>query len=243
LLYGTAIYEFAKDFELVFAGGSEKMDGTSNARIIHKIALEGQLDEYFHTYVEWKKSLVDDTVMALKDGITQQEIETGLYCETPQGLLFGGDFRHRSYSDNNTQNKFHGYTSYGLFGESVHLSLRYDYQFLKNTVTNQLDTQISEDPSQEVLFYWSPASYSENLFTLHFQHDFLGYQQGAKRKISYYALDNSIGYDDLETLSYSGKFDIFLEMNPHFLLKGNVTFTKSEVVEEKGLYFSLHYRW
>jgi len=243
LLYGTAIYEFAKDFELVFAGGSEKMDGTSNARIIHKIALKGQLDEYFHTYIEWEKSLVDDTVMALKDGITQQEIETGLYCETPQGLLFGGDFRHRSYSDNNTQNKFHGYTSYGLFGESVHLSLRYDYQFLKNTVTNQLDSQISQDHREEVLFYWSPASFSENLFTLHFQHDFLGYQQGARRKISYYALDNSIGYDDLETLSYSGKFDIFLEMNPHFLLKGNVTFTKSEVLEEKGLYFSLHYRW
>ena len=243
LLYGTAIYEFAKDFELVFAGGSEKMNGTSDTRIIHKIALQGQLDEYFHTYIEWEKSLVDDTVMALKDGITQQEIETGLYCETPQGLLFGGDFRHRSYSDSNTQNKFHGYTSYGLFGESVHLSLRYDYQFLKNTITNQIDSQISEDHPQEVLFYWSPASFSENLFTLHFQHDFLGYQQGEKRKISYYALDNSIGYDDLETLSYSGKFDIFLEMNPHFLLKGNVTFTKSEVLEEKGLYFSLHYRW
>ncbi len=243
MLYGTAIYEFAKDFELVFAGGSEKMDGTSNARILHKIAINGQLDEYFHTYVEWKKSLVDDTVMALKDGITQQELETGLYFETPQSLTFGVDFRHRSYSDNNTQNKFHGYTSYGLFGESVHLSFRYDYQFLKNTSTNQLDPQILEDHPQNVLFYWSPASFSENLFTLHFQHDFLGYQQGERRKISYYALDNSIGYDDLETLSYSGKFDIFLEMNPHFLLKGNVTFTKSEVVEEKGLYFSLHYRW
>ncbi len=243
LLYGTAIYEFAKDFELTFAGGSEKMDGTSNVSMVHKIALKGQLDEYFHTYIAWAKALVDDTVMALEEGITQQEIEAGLYCETPQGLTFGGDFRHRNYSDKNSQNKFHVYTSYGIFGESMNLSLRYDYQFLKNTETNQSDLPVTEDHTQDVLFYWSPASFSENLVTLHFQHDFLGYQQGAKRKISYYALDNSIGYEDLETLSYSGKFDIFLEMNPHFLLKGNVTFTKSEVFEEKGLYFSLHYRW
>ena len=243
LLYGTATYEFAKDYELVLGGGTEKMDGTSDAFIIRKITLQGQLDEYFHTYLNWGKSLVDDTVMALKEGITQQEIEAGLYCETPQGLIFGSDFRHRSYSDTNTQNKFRGYTSYGIFGDSMQLSLRYDYQFLKNTLTNQSGPQISEDHPQDILLYWSPASFSENLFTLHFQHDFLGYQQGGKRKNSYYALDNSIGYDDLETLSYSGKFDIFLEMNPHFLLKGNVTFTKSEVLEEKGLYFSLHYRW
>jgi hypothetical protein len=47
----------------------------------------------------------------------------------------------------------------------------------------------------------------------------------------------------LETISYMGKFDIFLEMTPHFLLKGNVTFTKSDVLEEKGLSLSLHYRW
>jgi hypothetical protein len=219
------------------------MDGTSNGRIIHKIAIKGQLDEYFHTYIEWGKSVVDDTVMALQQGITHQGVEAGLSCETPQGLTFGGDFRHRNYSDSNTQNKFHGYSSYGLFGESVHLSLRYDYQTFKNTETNQLNLQAAEAQPQDILFYWSPSSFSENLLTLHFQHDFLGYQQGAKRKISYYALDNAIGYDDLESLSYSGKFDIFLEINPHFLLKGNFTLAKSDVFEEKGILFSLHYRW
>ncbi len=243
LLYGAASYEFAKDYELVFSGGIEKMDGTSNAIFLHEIALKGQLDEYFHTYIEWGKSLVYDTVTALQEEITKQEIEAGLYCETPLGLTLGGDFRHRNYSDNNTQNRFHGYSSYGMFGESVNLSLRYDYQFLKNTETNSADIHPTEIQPPDILFYWSPPSFSENLFTLHFQHDFLGYQQGEKRKISYYAIDNSIGYDDLETVSYIGKFDIFLEMNPHFLLKGNFTFAKSDVFEEKGMSLSLHYRW
>ena len=98
------------------------MDGAGNARFIHKIKLGGQLDEYFHTYIEWGKTLVEDTVLALKGGINKQEIETGIYCETPLGLTFGGDFRHRSYSDDNTQNRFHGYSEYGVFGETVSVS-------------------------------------------------------------------------------------------------------------------------
>ena len=219
------------------------MNSSSDTRVVHKIAIKGQLDEYFHSYIDWEKSLVDDTVMALNTGINQQEIETGLYCETPQGLTFGSDFRHRSYSDNNTQNKFHGHASCRLFGESIQLSLRYDYQFFKNTETNPSDLINEQKHSQDVLYYWSPSSFSENLFTLHFQHDFWGYQQESKQKMSYYAFDNSIGRDDLDILSYSSKFDIFLEMNPHLLLKGNFTFTKSDVLEEKGLYFSVHYRW
>ncbi len=242
-LFGTAIYDFKKDYEIVIGGGFEKLDNTSKTKFLQRITLKGQLDDIFHAHITWGKGLVDDTVAALKEGITQQEIETGLYCETPLGLTFGGDFRHRSYNDNNTQNRFHGYTSYGIFGETVQLSLRYDYQFLDNTETNPSDLSLAEKQPQEIVLYWSPDSFSENLFTLHFQHDFLGYQQGAKRKISYYAVDNSIGYDDLEYLTYSGRFDIFLEMNPHFLLKGNFTYTKSDVFEEKGLFLSLYYRW
>jgi hypothetical protein len=243
VLYGSAIYEFAKDYEFILGGGTEKMDGISNARFLYKMALKGQLDEYFHTYIEWEKSLVYDTVAAIKEGVSQQGIETGLYCETPIGLTFGGDFRHRNYSDSNTQNRFHGYMSYGVFGESVHLSLRYDYQYFTDTDTNPADPQPVQVQPEDVLFYWSPAYFSENLLTLHFQHDFLGYQQGAKRGISYYAIDNSIGYEEFENLAFTGKFDIFLEMSQHFLLKGNFTFTTSDVFEEKGLSLSLQYRW
>lgn len=243
LLYGIAAYDIAKDYEIVLGGGGVKMDGAGNATFLYKIALNGQLDEHFHAYLLWEKSLVDDTVTALNEGISKNEMSLGLYCETPLGLTFGADYRHRNYSDNNIQDRIHGYSSYSLFGESVHLSLRYDYQFFENTETNPTENQSIELQPQDIMFYWSPPSFSENLLTLHFQHDFLGSQKGGKQKGSYYAIDNSLGYEDLETLLYTGKVDIFLEMNPHFLLKGNVTFTKSDLLEEKGLSFSLQYRW
>ncbi|KJR96796.1 MAG: hypothetical protein VR65_26970 [Desulfobulbaceae bacterium BRH_c16a] len=244
-LYGSAIYEFAKDYELIFGGGTEKLEGTSDARFLYNMLVKGQLDQYFNAYLGWQKSLVYDTVMAIEEDISSQGVETGLVCETPLGISFGGDFRHLNYSDGNSQNRFHGFSSYGLYGEAVHVSLRYDFQYLSNTDANpELGlTGIAEETPQENIFYWSPESFSEHLLTLHFRHDFLGYQQGRKRGVSYYSIDNAFGSEADEILSYMGKFDIFLEMNPHFLLKGNFTFAKSDDFEEKGLSLSLHYRW
>jgi tetratricopeptide (TPR) repeat protein len=243
-LNGSAMYDFAKDYELIFSGGMEKFDGSSNARFLYKAMVKGQLDQYFNAYLEWQKSNVYDTVMAIKEDISRQGIETGITCETPLGLTFGGDFRHLNYSDGNLQNRFHGFSSYGLYGEAIHLSLRYDYQYMNNTDANpaDLETTMGIEPGDNT-FYWSPEQFSEHLLTLHFQHDFLGYQQGEKRGVSYYSIDNALGSETDEVVSYTGKFNIFLEMNPHFLLKGNFTFTKSEDLEEKGLSVALHYRW
>ena len=84
---------------------------------------------------------------------------------------------------------------------------------------------------------------TDHLLTLHFQHDFLGFEQGPKRGMSYYAFDNAIGLEENENVSFTTKLNIFLEVNPHFLLKGNFTFSKSDEYEEKGLSMSLHYRW
>ncbi len=61
--------------------------------------------------------------------------------------------------------------------------------------------------------------------------------------MSYYAFDNAIGFEDNENISFTTKFDIFLEMSPHFLLKGNFTLSKSDEYEETGMSVSLHYRW
>lgn len=244
LLYGSAAYEFAKDYELSFGGGTEKLDGTSDARFLYEIAVKGQLDQYFNAYLAWQQNLINDTVIAIKEDISAQGIETGLTCETPAGISFGGDFRHLNFSDGNLQNRFHGFSSYGLYGESIHLTLRYDYQYLTNTDANPVDrTVLEEEAVQDGIFYWSPESFSEHLMTVHYQHDFLGYQQGKKQGVSYYSINNAVGSEPDGIVSFTGKFNIFLEMNPHFLLKGNFTFATSDDYEEKGLSLSLHYRW
>lgn len=243
MLYGSADYDFAKDYELTVAGGTEKLDESSEPRFLYEIAVKGQLDEYFNAYLAWQKSFIYDTVAAIKEGISAQGIETGISCETPVGIAFGGDFRHRNYSGGNLQNRFHAFSAYGLYGENIHLSLRYDYQYLKNTDTNTDDRFEPEEPQQDELFYWSPENFAEHLLTLHYQHDFLGYQQGKKQGVSYYSIDNAVGSESEGVVSFTGKFNIFLEMNPHFLLKGNFTFATSDDYEEKGLSLSLLYRW
>ena len=52
---------------------------------------------------------------------------------------------------------------------------------------------------------------------------FSAIQQGDKKSMSYYAIDNAIGLEDNENISFTTNFNIFLEMSPHFLLKGNFT--------------------
>ncbi len=240
-LYAVATYEFTKAYELKLGGGAEKITGNSNTDFQYEVELKGQLDDYVNAYVLLEKKQVYDTVEAIQRQITYQSFETGLRIETPIGLSFGGDLRHRYYNDDNRENRFHGYSSYSIFGESVQVALRYDYQYLTNDDENKtlgVVGQASDDP-----FYWSPSFFTEHRVNLRFQHDFLGYQQGTKKSMSYYAIDNAIGLEENENVSFTTNFNIFLEMSPHFLLKGSFTLSRSDDFDDKGLFMSLHYRW
>jgi len=242
-LYAVANYEFSKAYELVLGAGTEKLAGEGEIGYQYEMALKGQLDDYINAYVLFEKRPVDDTIAAIKQRITFQSIETGLSLETPIGLSVGGDVHHRYYNDGNSQNRFHGYSSYSIFGESLQLALRYDYQFLNNQDQGIPVAEFSVNAVADEVPYWSPSSFTEHRVSLRFQHDFLGYEQETKKSMSYYAVETALGFEDNENISYTTKFDIFLEMSPHFLLKGNFTLSKSDDYEEKGLSMSLHYRW
>ncbi|MCP4338889.1 MAG: tetratricopeptide repeat protein [Desulfobulbaceae bacterium] len=243
-LYAVATYEFSKAYELVLGAGAEKLtDGKDDTDYNYEIELKGQLDDYVNGYVLFEKKSVYDTITAIQQQITYQAFETGLSIETPLGLSFGGDLHHRYYSDDNSQNRFHLFSSYSIFGESVELALRYEYQYLNNDDDNSSELKIPGFTSTDEPVYWSPSSYKEHRMTLKFKQDFLGYEQGTKKSMSYYEIDNGVGFEDHENLSFTTDLNIFLEMSPHFLLKGNFTFSKSDEYEEKGLSMSLHYRW
>lgn len=242
-LYAVATYEITKAYELILGAGTEKLTSDSDTGFQYEIELKGQLDDYINGYVLLEKKQVYDTIAAIQQQITFQSIETGLSIETPMGLSFGGDLHHRYYNDGNSQNRFHGYSSYSIFGESSQLALRYEYQYLTNDDENSSLPEVSVEPSPGEPLYWSPSLFNEHRMALRFQHDFLGYELGKKKSMSYYAIDNAIGFEENEILSFTTKFDIFLEMSPHFLLKGNFTLSKSDEFEETGLSMSLHYRW
>jgi len=243
VLYALATYEFSKAYELVVGAGIEEFNDLDDTGIQYEIALKGQLDDFVSGYLLFEKRQVYDTIASINEQITFQAIETGLSIETPLGLSFGGDVRHRFYNDSNSQNRFHGFSSYSIFGESVQLELRYDYQHLDNE--DRISSATENDPhvATDEVRYWSPSSFTEHRVGLHFQHDFLGYELDAKKSMSYYAIDTAVGLENNENLSFTTKIDIFLEMSPHFLLKGNFTLLKSDEYEETGLSMSLHYRW
>ncbi len=243
LFYAVGTYEFTKAYELILGAGTEKLTSDNDTGYRYEIELKGQLDDYINGYLLLEKRQVYDTIQAIQQQVTFQSIETGLSFETPMGFSFGGDLHHRYYNDGNSQNRFHGYSAYSIFGESLQAALRYEYQYLTNDDDNSSVSELPDGESLREPLYWSPSSFSEHRMTLHFQHDFLGYEQGTKKSMSYYAIDNTIGFEDNDILSFTTKFDIFLEMSPHFLLKGNFTLSKSDDYEEKGLSMSLHYRW
>ncbi|MGB3224746.1 MAG: tetratricopeptide repeat protein [Desulforhopalus sp.] len=243
LVYAVAIYEFTKDYELVLGVGTEKLNGNNDTSYQYEIELKGQLDDYVNAYVLFEKRQVYDTIAAIEQQISFQSIETGLSIETPVGLSFGGDLYHRAYSDDNAQNGFHAFSSYTLFGDSLQFALRYDYQYLINEDRNSTKAEIFANNTPDEVVYWSPSSFTEHRFGVRFQHDFLGFEQGAQKSMSYYAIGSAFGFEDNENISFNTNFDIFLEMSPRFLLKGNFTLSVSDDYEEKGLSVSLHYRW
>jgi tetratricopeptide (TPR) repeat protein len=242
-LYVSTVYDFDKEIELRLGGGGHKIDGDSNLLLLHDTGIKGRLDQYFSAFLNWRKAMVDDNVETLRAETTFQQFDAGMICDTSLGLSFGGDFRHRNYSDDNTQNRFHAFSSYGIYGENIHVVGRYDFQYLANTDGGDAQESVADLSSESTVLYWKPSFWSEHLWSLTFRQDFFGYEGAGVQRNSYYTISNAVGFDDGDTLWYQGRFDIFLEMNPHFLLKGNFTVTKGDEFEEKGLGISLHYRW
>jgi len=235
----TGTIELRYDTDFLYVAGAERLSEGGGIDFHYSLSLSSKLDNYMSSYIEFYRKKVDDTLEAINDRIYSDGFEIGLSGETPVGVIIGGDYRLQFFTDGNSQNRFHGYSSYNIYREAVYMSLRYDYQYLDNSegVEGQLNT-VSDDEK----LYWKPTEYNEHKVTFHFQ-QLIGGEYGSGGLLSYYSFDNSLGYEDSQNAIYTGEFDIFLEMNPHYLLKGNFVFIHGEEYEEKSVLFSLFYRW
>ena len=244
LIRGAMTYEFSGNYEFLTGIGVEKFNDSSESEIRYNFELRGQLDDYVSGFVLFEKAPLEDTVSSIEEGIYRQFIQTGLTVETEFGVTFGGDLRYSMYNDDNEQNRFYWFSSYSIFGETLQLDLRYAYQYLANKDINAPEGWLGDDINDDfVKNYWSPEKYSEHRLGLQLKKDFFGSLTDFENKISYFRFDTGLSLEDEENIVYSARFDIFLEMSPHLLLKGNFSFNSSDVYDEKTLSLSLHYSW
>lgn len=244
LIRGAMTYELSGSYEFITGIGGEKFSDNSTSEVRYNFELRGQLDDYVSGFVLFEKDPINDTVFSIEDGIYRQFIQTGLTVETELGVTFGGDLRYSMYNDDNEQNRLYCFSSYSFFGETVQLDVRYAYQYLANKDKNGPDGKFSDDINNDfVKNYWSPEKYSEHRIGLQLKKDFFGSLTDLENKMSYFRFDTGLSLEDEENIAYSAKFDIFLEMSPHLLLKGNFSFNSSDVYDEKMLSLSLHYSW
>jgi len=244
LIRGAMTYEFSGNYEFITGVGAEKFNDSSESEVRYNFELRGQLDDYVSGFVLFEKAPIEDTVSSIEEGIYRQFIKTGLTVETELGVTFGGDLRYSMYNDDNEQNRFYWFSSYSIFGETLQLDLRYAYQYLANKDINAPEGWLGDDINDDfVKNYWSPEKYSEHRLGLQFKKDFFGSLTDVENKMSYFRFDTGLSLEDEENIVYSARFDIFLEMSPHLLLKGNFSFNSSDVYDEKMLSLSMHYSW
>ena len=244
LIRGAMTYEFSGNYEFIAGIGAEKFNDSSQSEVRYNFELRGQLDDYVSGFVLFEKAPIDDTVSSIEEGIYRQFIQTGLTVETELGVTFGGDVRYSMYNDDNEQKRFYWFSSYSIFGEALQLDLRYAYQYLANKDINAPESWFGGDINDDfVRNYWSPEKYSEHRLGLQLKKDFFGSLTDVENKMSYFLFDTGLSLEDEENIVYSARFDIFLEMSPHLLLKGNFSFISSDVYDEKMLSLSMHYSW
>ncbi|WP_092221974.1 tetratricopeptide repeat protein [Desulforhopalus singaporensis] len=240
----SSIFEITDNNELAAGFGFEKISDQNDSFLLTDIRFKSQFDDHVSGFVQYVQQPITDTVVSLRDELYTKSFITGLGLDTSFGMQFGGDFKYSLYSDDNRQNRVHGYSVYSLYTEAMQVDFRYDYTWLENQDTNPVVLAPEEaSPATVVTSYWSPEQYTEHRLGLFFKHNFLGYEKGGDRKMSYYSVDGAVSVEDDNKFVYSTKFDIFLEMSPHFLLKGNFNYMNGDNYRETGMSLGLHYRW
>lgn len=215
----------------------------SDANFLYKLQLKGRMNEFLSGDIAVGQAEVEDTIQALRDGIYYRDFGAGLKIDSFPRMFMGGDFRYREYTDENHQNRYHFWASYDLFGEVSFLQLKYDYTSLQNSKNNLgHDISLTTDLISGDLPYWSPNSYWQHMLTVRFKHN-IDTENITHTSPSYYTLDYSFGYETNSEVINSVGFNIFLEMNRHFLLKGNFNYSDSGVYRMNTGMLSVIYRW
>lgn len=246
---GNGRYEFNDKTSMELGLGFHMLDSEGDTTPLFDFRIDRQLDELLSGYVQYKQEIIDDTLEALEQSLDTGSIIGGLVLEGTTGVNIGGEYQRLWYDDDNTQDRIFFWASYSIFSELSTFELKYSYELLNNRESDTLEdpsgpqTGNGNTPAEEAtLPYWSPGEYWQHLFSLRFQH-LLRDLGTSDKPPSYYSLDFSLGYESEENITYSGSFDIFLEMSSNILLKGELFYSDSRDYDEQKAAISIMYRW
>jgi len=227
------------------SGNADEESGNAHHDIIplYHFETRGRIGDELHGFARLTQDVVDDTVQALKEGISKRDLESGVSVDLLPRLFCGGEYLYSEYSDANHQNRYHVWVSYILFTEPTLLRVTYGQELLHNAESN-----LGQNLAYDGLFapgdhpYWSPSEYWQNLVSVHFEHQ-LAADVFGRSAPSYYTLDYSFGYEEGGYDNHSFGGNIFLEMSRHFLLNSKFDLIQGGQEIRKDIAVSLVYRW
>jgi predicted Zn-dependent protease len=242
-IIGAYSINFNDTVDTILSFGGNFPEGNGDANSLYKFQLKGRIAEYLSGNISTSQEIVEDTVQALKAGVYYRDYETGLKIDYFPRLFLGGDYRYREYSDTNTQNWYHFWTSYDLFSEESLLQLKYEYGTLENSKTNLgRDNDFLTKFLVGDLPYWSPDVYRQHLMTIRYKRT-IEPENFLSAGKSYYTLDYSFGLENGSDRIDSVGFNIFLEMSTNFLFKGSLKYFSTDEYSLNAGMLSVIYRW
>jgi opacity protein-like surface antigen len=229
------------DFFVLLGVDSGDDDGKTN--LLYDFSVRGKLGDIAEGFLSVSQDVVDDTVEALKNGISSIEYEGGLQFDLLPRLFAGAEYSYTDYSDANYQNRYHIWSTYILHHEPMLLQLRYDYDLSHNgSDNNTKEFALTGMYGPEDHPYWSQKEYWQHQFSISFEHqltdDILG--RGAP---SYYSLGYTFGYEEEGYANHLLKAQIFLEISRHFLLNSSFEYSDGAEFKKMDSNISLIYRW
>ncbi len=241
--FGAYTSNFEDKVDLNMSFGVEDLSDDDDYTILYNIEFLGRIDDIVQGHVSFSQDIVDDTVEAVEERISYQSLGGGVTIDVVPRWFCGIDYRHREYSDDNRQGMLRLWTSYNLYGESNLLRIKYVWENTHNSKDNiGVGNAFTQDFGHYDPPYWSPDTFWHHLLMVHFKHTF-SHGSSEEKLLSHYTVDYAFGYESGNNVTQDASFNIFLEMNRHFLLKGNFTFGSATDYNETDLALSLIYRW
>jgi hypothetical protein len=224
------------------AFGLEEMSTSGDSHLKYDVYAKGTSGESVEVHVGISQNLVTDNLDVLDSGVYARSYGAGLTVDPVPSVFVGFDFDVVKYSDSNEGKTFNVWSSYRFFTDTSKYDFTYRYKKIENSLVSEEVIPGTSADAHSFINYWSPGNYWRHMLSFEYRRELwpLGrFYSGT----SWFSAMYGVGYESYESIVQMFEANIFLEINPIFLLKGTLTFDRAEGSDRSEGYLSLVYRW